>query len=240
MAGAAIICASQPQPALAEAVADAAANATSACGGPAILVIDAYAQKPGATQKAVREFSARSGIRPLIGYHPKLVLEGGIGGNHLITAYKAGCRATIDAAMESKSWNSLLASLAPNPAQRITVFMPDPDNSTPSRRTASCKRPAYFVLKGKVSNPASYFDYLRALVKSGLLAKHGYNREVVMPGREVRLAWKGESFAPGEFFEILRFPCKQELTNFWNSPEYRAIVPLRIGAVRVDAWLYEP
>ena len=40
----------------------------------------------------------------------------------------------------------------------------------------------------------------------GLLARHQMRREVVMPGREVRLALDGPSFGPGEFFEILRFP----------------------------------
>lgn len=63
-------------------------------------------------------------------------------------------------------------------------------------------------------------------------------REVIMPGTEVRFSWVGESFGPGEFFEILRFPCAAEIEQLWNSTEYRAIVPLRTGAMRADVWLY--
>ena len=126
-----------------------------------------------------------------------------------------------------------------SPAQRLTVFAPDPDHVRPSPASGDCRRPAYFLLKGRVSDAPGYFAYLRALVASGLLQKHDYRREVVMPGREVRLTTVGPSFEKGEFFEILRFPCAERAQAFWSSPEYREIVKLREGKMIANAVLFE-
>lgn len=208
------------------------------CGKAATLVIDAYAAKPARTRAALRAFSAESRLVPLLAAKPKRLLEGGIDGGHFVAAYKFKCQTHATKAMAGSAWQRLTVTLAPAQSQRITLFASDPDHLTPSPSSRSCNRPAYFVLKGQVSDPKRYFGYLRALTGSGLLQKHGMRREVIMPGTEVRLSWIGESFGPGEFFEILRFPCAAEIEQFWNSAEYRAIVPLRAGAMHADVWLY--
>lgn len=219
--------------------ADAQPAPATACVGAGVLVADAYAADPAAARAALDALAAAGGARPLFGAPPLRVLEGGLPKEHFIAAYKFPCAADATAVLRSAGWAKLTASLQASPAQRLTVFSPDPGHVEASPATASCNRPAYFVLKGLVSDSPGYFRYLKALVGSGLLVRHQMRREVVMPGREVRLALDGPSFGPGEFFEILRFPCADEAARFWDSPEYRALVALRAGTIKVDAWLYE-
>lgn len=211
----------------------------AACVGAGVLVVDAYAADPVAARAALDALASASGTQPLFGAQPVRQMEGGLAKEHFVVAYKFSCAADATAVLRSPGWAAFTSTLQSSPAQRLTVFSPDPGHVEPSPATASCKRPAYFVLKGQVSDPPAYFRYLKALVGSGLLARHQMRREVVMPGREVRLALDGPSFGPGEFFEILRFPCADEANRFWDSPEYRAMVALRAGAIKVDAWLYE-
>lgn len=208
------------------------------CGKAATLVIDAYAGKPERTRRALKTFAADNRLTPLLGAKPEKLLEGGIDGGHFVAAYKFRCQTDAAKAMSGAAWQGVTATLLVSPRQRITLFTSDPDHLTPSPASKTCNRSAFFVLKGQVSDPKRYFAYLRALSGSGILQKHGMRREVVMPGTEVRLSWTGDSFGPGEFFEILRFPCEAEIERFWYSPEYRAIVPLRAGAMHADIWLY--
>lgn len=211
----------------------------AACTEAATLVVDAYAADPAAARSALDTLALAGGSRPLYGGTLLRQMEGGLPAGHFIAAYKFACSADAKAVLQGPGWARVAATLLPSPAQRITVFQPDPGHVEASPATATCQRPAYFVLKGQVSDSPGYFRYLKALVASGLLARHGVRREVVMPGREVRLATEGPSFGPGEFFEILRFPCAEEASKFWDSPEYRAVAALRTGAVRIDAWLHE-
>ena len=219
--------------------ADAQPAPAAACVGAGVLVVDAYAAEPAVARVALDALAAAGGARPLFGAQPLRVLEGGLPKEHFIAAYKFACAADATAVLRSASWAKWTSSLQASPVQRLTVFSPDPGHVEASPATASCNRPAYFVLKGLVSDSPGYFRYLKALVGSGLLVRHQMRREVVMPGREVRLALDGPSFGPGEFFEILRFPCADEATKFWDSQEYRALVALRAGTIKVDAWLFE-
>lgn len=225
-------------PGLAAGPADSSPGLAGNCGPAATLVIDADAARPSAVRAALKAFAKENRVKPLLAATPRRTLEGGLGKTHFVAAYKFKCQSEAKAAMAGPGWQRVTAALAPAPRQRITLFASDPDHVTPSPTSKSCNRPAYFVLKGQVSDPKRYFGYLRALTGSGLLQKHGMRREVIMPGTEVRLSWVGESFGPGEFFEILRFPCAAEIERFWNAPEYRAIVPLRTGAMHADVWLY--
>lgn len=211
----------------------------SACNDAGVLVVDAYSTDDAAARAALDALAAASGTRPLFGTRPLRVLEGGLAPEHFVAAYKFACAADATAALRCPGWANVAGKLQASPAQRLTVFMPDPGHVEPSPATASCNKPAYFVLKGQVSDAPGYFRYLKALVTSGLLTRHQMRREVVMPGREVRLATDGPSFGPGEFFEILRFPCADEVARFWDSPEYRALVAMRAGTIKVVAWLYE-
>ena len=224
---------------LAPPLAAAQPAPAAACVGAGVLVVDAYAADPAAARATLDALAAASGTPPLFGARPVRLMEGGLPKEHFIAAYKFACAADATAVLRSPGWAKFTSTLLASPAQRLTVFSPDPGHVEASPVTASCKRPAYFVLKGQVSDTAGYFRYLKTLVGSGLLARHQMRREVVMPGREVRLALDGPSFGPGEFFEILRFPCAEEANAFWDSPAYREMVAMRAGAIKVDAWLYE-
>lgn len=210
-----------------------------ACSVPATLVVDAYANSAKSTRTALRAFARGTGAKPLFGDPPFRNLEGGLSPDHFIAAYKFACNEDAQAALAGEAWQAVMGTLKPSIYQRITVFASDKDHSNPSPSSPSCNRPAYFVLKGLVSDTPRYFEYLKALVGSGLLARFEMRREVVMSGPDNKLVTIGHSFSKGEFFEILRFPCAQKAEEFWNSPEYRSIVPLRVGAMRADVWVYD-
>lgn len=220
----------------------AAAWATDAspapCAQAGTLVIDAYSADPPATRAALDALATGAGVRALFSAAPARVLEGALPQDHFVAAYKFDCAQAALDAMRGPAWERLMGSLRAAPAQRLTVFAPAQGHNEPSPATAACQQPAYFVLKGRVTDVPGYFVYLRALSASGLLARHGYRREVVMDQSERRLARSGPSFEPGEFFEILRFPCRAEAERFWFSAEYRELVTLREGRMTADVLLY--
>lgn len=212
---------------------------TEACSTAVTLAIDAYTANPASTRSALRAFARAAGTKRLFGDAPALNLEGGLSPDHFVAVYKFPCLNKAKAAMSGAAWQAVLGSLKPSIYQRITVFASDKDHTNPSSASAACSRPAYFVLKGLVSDTPRYFEYLKALGASGILARYDVRREVVMNGQGNLLETVGTGYSKGEFFEILRFPCAQKAKEFWNSPEYRSLVPLRVGAMRADAWVYE-
>jgi Domain of unknown function (DUF1330) len=213
--------------------------ATPGCGPAGVLVIDAITADRAATQAALDALAVATGTQPLFDSGSGRPLENPLPADHFFASYKFACGSAAVEATRSPAWERLMGTLRPTPAQRLTVFMADPDHVQPSQATGECRRPAYFLLKGRVSDAPGYFAYLRALVASGLLQAHDVRREVVMPQREVRLSTVGPSFDPGEFFEILRFPCAASAQAFWDSPQYREIVTLREGKMVANAVLFE-
>lgn len=49
----------------------------------------------------------------------------------------------------------------------------------------------------------------------------------------------GAPFAPGEYFELLRFPCAQKMRDLWTSAEFQQLAEMRKGVVTIKAGTFE-
>lgn len=79
--------------------------------------------------------------------------------------------------------------------------------------------PAYLIANYKVLNPEGYNAYVASVVPT-ILAHGG---EILVAGADAE-AVEG---APGDVTVVLRFPSRDTLQGWYDSPEYRAIMHLR-------------
>ena len=96
-----------------------------------------------------------------------------------------------------------------------------------------CVKPVRLLVFGTVNDRAKFGTYARALAESGLYRRHGGYYEALTPPLAVL---EGEP-PPGRGAIIARFPCRAAAENFWNSPAYREIVPLRDGVAEFEVLL---
>ena len=91
---------------------------------------------------------------------------------------------------------------------------------------------AYIVADVDVADPAAYATYT-AQVPACLAAFEG--RFVVRAGAVNSL----EGSPPAGRTVILEFPSMAQAHGFWNSPAYRAIVPIRQGCSTARIFMVE-
>ena len=77
----------------------------------------------------------------------------------------------------------------------------------------------YLIANYNITNPEGYQAYTAAVVPT--IMAHGGEILVAGPGSE---AVEGE---PGTVTVILKFPSKEALRGWYDSPEYQAILHLR-------------
>ncbi len=91
---------------------------------------------------------------------------------------------------------------------------------------------AYIVGHITVQDPASWAEY-RSKVPGTLTPWGG---ELVFRGQQ-RAVLAGDN--PHTDIVVIRFPCMTALNNWFASPEYQALIPLRQQAAQVDLLAYE-
>ena len=92
--------------------------------------------------------------------------------------------------------------------------------------------PAYLAAEIEVTDPGTYARY-RALVLD-VIAAHG-GRFLVLGGAvEAK-----EGAPPAGRVVVIEFPDMEAARRFYDSPEYRAILPLRLDASRGRVYLAE-
>lgn len=217
-----------------------AVDAQQACNDPVFLVVDGDARDAAAFGKAAAQFAKASGSRLLFDVQPRLVVEGKFAAQHVVAALPYACGAAADRAMEQRSWSELVALLQPSPAQRITVFGADPSGVAAANHEGSCQKDAWLIVKGRISDRAQYAKYISAVGDSHILERYGVQREIVMNAPEVQRRNVSAGFDAGEYFEALRFPCMQRISDFGASAEYQQLRELRRGAVVRDVAIFEP
>lgn len=80
---------------------------------------------------------------------------------------------------------------------------------------------------------AAYDEYRSAV--PAIVERHG--------GRYLARGWTGRELHDGpvgDRFHLLEFPDDDAVRAFWESPEYRAIAPKRLGAATVRAVVVAP
>ncbi len=77
----------------------------------------------------------------------------------------------------------------------------------------------YLIANYDITNQAGYGAYIAAVVPT--ITAHGGEILVAGPGSETV---EGE---PGQVTVVLRFPSKDALRGWYDSPEYREIIHLR-------------
>lgn len=92
---------------------------------------------------------------------------------------------------------------------------------------------AYFIASYRITDPAGYEPYVPAVIP--ILQAHGC--EVLAADYESE-AFEG---TPGHVTVVLKFASKEAARNWYNSPEYQAIIHYRTdnsegSAVLVDEW----
>lgn len=91
---------------------------------------------------------------------------------------------------------------------------------------------AFFVATAKINDPAKFGDYAQ---KAGASMKD-FSGEVIERG-QMREVLVGEANHNG--IGIVRFPDLKSLTDWYASPAYQAIVPLRDEAADITIIAYE-
>ncbi len=95
---------------------------------------------------------------------------------------------------------------------------------------AHCNEPVRMLVYGRIFDREAFGAYARALGESGLYPRHDGYYEAITPALDV---FEGEPPADRGVV-IARFPCLEAAQSFWNSPEYRDIVPLRDGIAEFE------
>ncbi len=90
----------------------------------------------------------------------------------------------------------------------------------------------YAVAEISVTNPVAYKEYLAAVTP--VAAQFG-GRYLVRAGRVIPL----EGLAPTGRFVVIEFPSLAVAQQFEDSPQYKAIAPLRKKAARTRLFLVE-
>lgn len=80
----------------------------------------------------------------------------------------------------------------------------------------------YFIANYKISNQAEYLDYVAAV--GPVLEAHGAERVVIDRDSELL---EGSA---GQVTVVLRFATKAAAKAWYDSPEYQAILPLRLNS----------
>ncbi|MBI5959787.1 MAG: DUF1330 domain-containing protein [Chloroflexi bacterium] len=90
--------------------------------------------------------------------------------------------------------------------------------------------PVYYVVESKMINPESYQQYI---AQARPIIAHYGGRYLAVSGDVLPLdgGWTPERIV------IIEFPSEDHVQQWLNSPEYRAIVPLREAGVAVRAVL---
>ncbi|MCH8113638.1 MAG: DUF1330 domain-containing protein [Proteobacteria bacterium] len=91
---------------------------------------------------------------------------------------------------------------------------------------------AFFVATAKVKDPTKYGDYAQ---KAGASMKE-FGGEIIVRG-QVREVLAGGADHNG--VGIVRFPDVKSLTDWYASPAYQAIIPLRDEAADMTIVAYE-
>ena len=92
--------------------------------------------------------------------------------------------------------------------------------------------PAYLVAEIEVTDPGTYARY-RARVPDVIAA---YGGRFLVLGGAVEV---GEGAPPAGQVVIVGFPDMEAARRFYDSPEYRAVLPLRLAASRGRVYLAE-
>ncbi|MEO0998403.1 MAG: CpcT/CpeT family chromophore lyase [Pseudomonadota bacterium] len=95
---------------------------------------------------------------------------------------------------------------------------------------ADCNEPVRMLVYGRIFDREAFGAYARALAESGLYPRHDGYYEAITPALDV---FEGDPPADRGVV-IARFPCLAAAQSFWNSPEYRDIVPLRDGIAEFE------
>lgn len=89
--------------------------------------------------------------------------------------------------------------------------------------------PAYLITQIKVTDPAQYEEYKKAVPA----AISRYGGRYLVRGGEVEVM---EGSHDGRRLVMLEFPTMEDIRAWWASPEYQAAKKLREGAATMDAW----
>ncbi len=93
-----------------------------------------------------------------------------------------------------------------------------------------CDEPVRLLVYGNVTDRGRFVAYARALAASGLYQQHGGYYEATTPPLEVLEG----SPPPGRGVIIARFPCREAVQRFWQSPGYTEIRKLREGVAEFE------
>ena len=99
-------------------------------------------------------------------------------------------------------------------------------------RAAPSAPPAYAVAEINVTNPVMYRQYIAAVTP--IVEQFG-GKYIVRAGQIVPVEGK----APSGRFVVIEFPNLAIARQFETSPQYRAIVPLRLHAAQSRIFLVE-
>jgi uncharacterized protein (DUF1330 family) len=112
-------------------------------------------------------------------------------------------------------------------AMIVTTFGAFCVNPAPAQNAA----PAYLVAEVKVTDAAGFADY--AAKYAPMLA--AYSGRVVVRGGAQSL----EGAPPSGGIVVITFPSMEKAREFWNSPEYQALVPMRQKVSTASIYLVE-
>ena len=98
---------------------------------------------------------------------------------------------------------------------------------------STCKKPVRMLVYGTIDDRTQIEKYIKAIRDSGLYPRYQGYYEATTPALDV---FEGDP-PEGRAVVIVNFPCRAAAEGFWQSPEYRAIVPLREGAAEFEVLL---
>lgn len=87
--------------------------------------------------------------------------------------------------------------------------------------------PAYLIIEGEVTDRERWTEYSKAVVP--LIARLG-GKHLNAPGRATTL----EGTHPNWIVALFQFGDMDDITRFWNSPEYIPVKALREGAADLE------
>ena len=94
----------------------------------------------------------------------------------------------------------------------------------------SCDTPVRMLVYGDIYDREKFRGYVKAIGASGLYPELQGYYEAITPALDV---FEGEP-PPTRGVVISRFPCLEAAQQFWQSPRYREIVPLRQGIAEFE------
>ena len=87
--------------------------------------------------------------------------------------------------------------------------------------------PAYFIVDNEVTDPAGFEEYRKQV--PGTVEKYG-GKFLVRGGKFTAL----EGEMPFERIAVLEFPSRKAAEDWYNSPAYQKILPLRLNAMEAQ------